>query len=423
VAQRRVDTSLTAMARSTSEHNEQQVLAARALENERRVTVVRVVTLAMMVVSQGVIGNLTGDAGQPSVLRLGALAVYMLFAVGAVYSVRHSPVSVTRATWLPLLGTTFDVSFVIAMDWADRLESHVKIEQTAAMLALIISYSILRYGAASLFYGTALSIVAYAIAAAGAGTFTWPAFTFVSFAFVALALLLWSTRRAVRLAFVDLKRRDALSRLVPPKVVDEILAGREDALLRPARRDVSVLFSDVRDFTTYSESREPEDVLRFLDDYFGRMTQIVQGHDGSVNKFLGDGLLALWGAPEPMDDHPMRAVKAALDMQKVMIELNERRVADGEAPLAIGIGVHTGTVAVGMLGGVQSEYSVIGDAVNLASRIEGLTKAHGAGILVSEATWSRLGDRFAGERVGEVPVKGRKAPVVIYSITGPRPRA
>lgn len=419
----RVDTSLTAIARASSEHNEQQVLAARALENERRVTVVRVVALLMMGLSQGGIGALTGERNEDGVWRLVAIVVYAAYALGALYGVRRSGPSIARARWMPLIGTTFDAGFVLAMVVCDRLYANSAVEQSVVLLALIISFSILRYGEASLWYATVLAIAVLAAAMAGAGTFTWPSFTFVSFVYVAIALLLWTTRRAVRIAFVDLERRGVLSRFVPPKVVDEILAGRGDTLV-PSRRDVSVLFSDVRDFTTYSESREPEDVLRFLDDYFGRMTQVVQGHDGSVNKFLGDGLLALWGAPTPLDDHPVRAVKAALDMQTVMVELNERRVAGGEMPLHMGIGVHSGEVAAGMLGsGNQSEYSVIGDAVNLASRIEGLTKTHGAGILVSEATWARLGGRFAGERVGEVPVKGRKAAVVLYSITGAIPAA
>jgi adenylate cyclase len=188
--------------------------------------------------------------------------------------------------------------------------------------------------------------------------------------------------------------------------------------LRPTRREVTVLFVDIRDFTTYSESRAPEEVLHFLDDYFGRMTQLVQGHDGSVNKFIGDGLMALWGAPEALADHAVHAVKAALDMHKVMAEINEHRATAGEAPLRIGVGVHTGPVAAGMLGSTsQAEYSVIGDTVNLASRIEGLTKEYGSGVLVSEATWNLLRGRFPGERVGEVTVKGRRAPVVIYALT------
>jgi adenylate cyclase len=419
-------TSLTAIARAMAEHNEQQVLVARGLENERRVTLVRVVALLLGALSQAIIGGLSGEEGygeERSSLRAIVLLAYAIFTFGAFYRVRRTTGNVVRARWIPILSTTMDVGFVLAMDWADHVNGHAELEGTCAMLALIISYSILRYSTTSLWYSTALAIVAFTTSMYWSGELSWPRWTFVAFVYVALSLLLYSTRIAVRRAFVDLKRRETLSKLVPAKVVDEILAGREDAL-KPARRDVTVLFSDVRDFTTYSEAREPEQVLDFLDDYFGRMTQVVQGHDGSVNKFIGDGLLALWGAPGALEDHAWRAVKAALDMQKVMEEINAHREARGEARLAIGIGIHTGSVAAGMLGsGGQSEYSVIGDAVNLASRIEGLTKEAGRPLLVSEATWARVGERCTGERIGEFAVKGRKAPVVVYALTATVPKS
>src|SRR5439155_19078528 len=107
---------------------------------------------------------------------------------------------------------------------------------------------------------------------------------------------------------------------------------------------------------------------------FGRMSQIVKGHDGVVGKFMGDGLLACWGVPDALDDHAVRAVRAARDMRRALRELNNYRETQGLGPLKIGIGIHTGVVAAGMLGGnLQAEYTVIGDAVNVASRVEGLT--------------------------------------------------
>lgn len=414
----RRETSLTTLARANAEYNEQQVLATRGLENERRVSTVRLFMLGLMGLSQGLIGGLSGEADHVhDALRPVVIAVYATFAILTYRIVRRADNNLTRARVMPMLATVIDVGFVLTMDWIDLRHEGIELEGTATILALIISYSLLRYSGDSLVFGTTLAIAAFTTAALWAGDFGWSRWSFVVFGFTALATLLWQTRVAVRRAFVDLKRRESLSRLVAPKVVDEILAGREDSL-RPTRREVTILFADIRDFTSYSEARAPEEVLRFLDDYFGRMTQLVQGHEGSVNKFIGDGLMALWGAPEPLADHAVHAVKAALDMHKVMAEINGYREAAGEPPLRIGVGVHTGEVAAGMLGSSsQAEYSVIGDAVNLASRIEGLTKEHGTGVLVSEATWERLGGRFAGTRVGEVLVKGRRAPVVIYALT------
>jgi adenylate cyclase len=392
------------------------VFVARALENERRVTAVRLAALALMGLSQDVIAGLSGEAAEEDPVQGIAIAVYAVFAIAAFIGVRRVTESATVVRVMPFVAATFDVGFMLAMDITEAGYGAIHLEGTATMLALVISYSLLRYGIESLVYSTALAITAFTVAMWLADQFSWGRWSFVVFGFIASAILLGFTRVAVRRAFLDLQRRELLSRLVAPKVVDEILAGRESSL-RPTRREVTVLFADIRDFTTFSEAREPEEVLRFLDDYFGRMTQVVHGREGSVNKFLGDGLMALWGAPEPLADHAVHAVRAALDMQKVMREINERRVADGEPPLRIGIGVHTGFVAAGMLGGSgQSEYSVIGDAVNLASRIEGLTREYAAEILVSDATWQILGGQFAGERIGEVTVKGRRAGVVIHSL-------
>ncbi|MBK7829067.1 adenylate/guanylate cyclase domain-containing protein [Nannocystis sp.] len=414
----RRETRLTTLARASGEYNERQVLAARALESERRVTAVRLVALALMAVSQGLLREVIEGAPDHDPRRGIVVAIYAAFAISAFVAVRRFKTSPIKARLYPLMATTFDVGFVLTMTLIDLRHGEIELEGMVTFLGLVISYSLLRYGAESVVYSTVLAIVAFTTAMHAADAFSWSRWSFVVFGFTASATLLWYTRVAVRQAFVDLKRRESLSRLVAPKVVDAILAGRESGL-RPTRREVTLLFADIRDFTSYSESRAPEDVLRFLDDYFGRMTQVVQGHDGSVNKFLGDGLMALWGAPEARRDHAVHAVRAALDMQRVMREINEYREADGDPPLRIGIGVHTGEVAAGMLGSSsQSEYSVIGDAVNLASRIEGLTKQHGAAILVSEATWMLLGGGFVGERVGEVEVKGRRARVVIYTVTG-----
>lgn len=215
--------------------------------------------------------------------------------------------------------------------------------------------------------------------------------------------------------FVDVRRRDHLSRLLPSQVAERILAagGRP---LEPVQREVTILFSDLRDFTTLSQRMEPQRVLALLDDYFARMTGIVKTHEGMVNKLLGDGLMAVWGVPAEQPDHAVKAVRAALAMRRALAELNAA-ASDQQPKLRIGVGLHTGIVAAGMLGGPdQHEYTVIGDAVNLTSRIEGLTKKLGTDILVSEATWTQCQGAVAGERVGQEQVKGRDEPVVVYTV-------
>jgi adenylate cyclase len=220
--------------------------------------------------------------------------------------------------------------------------------------------------------------------------------------------------------FVDVRRRENLARFLPSQVVARVLESGGGALA-PVQREVTILFSDISDFTTLSESMPPAELLATLDGYFARMSDIVKGQAGMVNKFIGDGMLAVWGAPDVLPDHAARAVQAALEMRTALGELNATRGREGLVPLKIGIGIHTGEVAAGMLGGPdQHEYTVIGDAVNVASRLEGLTKKVGAELVVSEATWSACGDSFQGERVGAESVKGRGEPVVVYRVDGRR---
>jgi adenylate cyclase len=218
--------------------------------------------------------------------------------------------------------------------------------------------------------------------------------------------------------FLELRGLDNLTRFLPPQVASRIVKQGETSLM-PVQREVTILFSDIRDFTTLSETLPPQQVLKLLDDYFGHMTRIVMAREGMVNKFLGDGMLACWGVPERTDDHAEQAMRAALDMRAKLVELNAWREQQGEPPLRIGIGLHTGVVAAGMLGGTQQhEYTIIGDAVNVASRVEGLTKVLAVDILVSESTWKRGGGRFQGELMGEERVKGRQESVVLYALKG-----
>jgi len=157
-----------------------------------------------------------------------------------------------------------------------------------------------------------------------------------------------------------------------------------------------------------------------LDEHFGRMAQIVKGHDGVVGKFLGDGMLAFWGVPDRDAEHATKAVRAAIDMLRALEELNGQRAADGRPAIRIGVGIHTGPVAAGMVGGPdQSEYTVIGDVVNVASRIEGLTKSLGTAILVSETTWMSCGERFEGTRLAAEEIRGRREPVVLFAVARP----
>jgi class 3 adenylate cyclase len=209
---------------------------------------------------------------------------------------------------------------------------------------------------------------------------------------------------------------------VSPAVMNEMLAGGLSPGVSGQLADVCILFSDIRGFTTLSERLPPRVVTALLQRYFDRMVKAVHRHDGTVDKFIGDGMMVLFGAPRKSADPCGDAVQCALAMMTELDDLNGEFEREGLPTLTIGIGVNFGSVTVGNIGSSERHnYSAIGDAVNVAARLEGLTKDLGRKILVTEAVAQRLGDRFRFESLGTHGVKGH-SPVEIWGIRTTSPR-
>jgi adenylate cyclase len=206
---------------------------------------------------------------------------------------------------------------------------------------------------------------------------------------------------------------------VPTDLVRALLASGQEATLQGETRELTVYFSDIADFTTMAEAMSPDELVRHLSGYFDEMTGIVAAHGGTVDKFIGDAIMAFWGAPVASPDHAARACEAAIRCQRRLAEL--RSAAGGSGPAAIHsrIGIATGEALVGNIGSrARFNYTVMGDTVNLASRLEGLGKVYGTAMLVSEATYRAAAGRVIGRPVDVVRVKGKRRGVRVYELLG-----
>lgn len=215
------------------------------------------------------------------------------------------------------------------------------------------------------------------------------------------------------------KFRDVLNKAVSKEIAEELLkTGKIE--LGGEERNVTVLFSDIRSFTTLSESLSPQELISQLNDYFKRMGKPIDSGKGVIDKYIGDAIMALWGAPISSEDDPVRAQRAALGMLRELESLNAEREVKKLPPLRIGIGLHLGPAIAGNLGSEsRASYTVIGDAVNLASRVEGLTKHYGVEIIVTGAVRNASpGGRFLYRPLDLVRVKGKKNPVEVFELMG-----
>ncbi len=211
--------------------------------------------------------------------------------------------------------------------------------------------------------------------------------------------------------------RTTFGRYVSPQILDHILAHPERVELGGERRDLTILFSDIRGFTSISEASEPEQVVDMLNEYLTRMVEILLDHGGTLDKFIGDAVMGFWNAPAADPDHPRHAVACAIEMIRETARIRERWTGEGKAALRIGIGINTGEAVVGNIGAEKVfGYTVIGDAVNLASRLEGKNKDYGTEIIISEFTLERIGDAFETVYLDEVKVKGKEKAVKIYEV-------
>lgn len=222
------------------------------------------------------------------------------------------------------------------------------------------------------------------------------------------------------------KLKGALGKFVNPEIAEKAMKG--EIKLGGERKTATIFFSDIRSFTAISEQLEPEEVVEFLNDYMTIMVRIIGEHQGIVDKFIGDAIMAVWGVPESKGNDALNAVNATIEMRKALLEFNKGRGSVKKPLIKIGCGLNTGPVLAGQIGSEDRlDYTVIGDAVNLASRVESLNKPFGTDILISQDTYNIVKGEFDCEPMQKIKVKGKSQPQQIYAvlrrksdITGPK---
>lgn len=225
--------------------------------------------------------------------------------------------------------------------------------------------------------------------------------------------------------FFESRQRRQMAQLfgqyVPPRLVEQLADNPDVASMEGENREMTVLFSDVRNFTTISEGLPPHELARLMNAYLSQMTEAIQDSHGTIDKYIGDAVMAFWGAPLPSRHHALEAVKGALTMQATMHELRRIFAARQWPELHIGIGISTGVMTVGNMGSAfRRAYTVLGDAVNLGARLESLTKQYGAGILVAQRTVEATDQWIEYRELDRVQVKGKAQAVAIFEPLGRR---
>ena len=282
----------------------------------------------------------------------------------------------------------------------------------SALTAMLLRQQILRIGIYVLLIGGAYGAGAFLYLQAG----IWFEPAFIMLGVVLTALLAETTLLSSSKAHTE-KLRTAFSTYLPPAIVNKIVDAPDKLNLGGEKKEITVLFSDIRGFTSMSEAVTAEQLAQILALYFQPMTEAIFDQEGTLDKYIGDAIMALFNAPLDQPDHALAACRAAIAMQYAQIRVNEMLAKDGRPTIRTGIGVNTGPAVVGNLGSsIRFNYTAIGDAVNLASRLESSTKKMGCDILIGETTYALVKDALPCKALGEITVAGKELPQTIYEL-------
>ncbi|HUX22241.1 MAG TPA: adenylate/guanylate cyclase domain-containing protein [Spirochaetia bacterium] len=402
------------------EHRIVSTLNERQMAVEHQINFVRMGLIGIAVVldaitaaSQHLVTNeyMAFDAG---VILLSAayLTVVHLFSRGRSYH-----------WWLKYLSITLDFALVMAYvnemrlpNFAAKVSIETTVSLTTIIIIVLVMLSAVRLSRAAVLYGAVVGTLLVSVVTLGFSHNAVSRIWLPAFVLIAGAITYWisaNTRHVVR----DLLRRERLHRFLPKELVKIVEDSDLEVTLGGRATRVTVLFSDIRNFTRFSESRSPQEVVGILNEYFTVMSGAVHRNGGMIDKYIGDAVMAIFGAPMEREDDAGRAVAAAGEMIRELQELNERWKLWGREPIAIGIALHTGVAVAGNIGAPdRMDYTVIGDTVNLTARLEELNKKYGTHFLMSEDTYREVSGQVQADFVAETDIRGREKPVKIYTL-------
>jgi adenylate cyclase len=395
---------------------------------EVRFAYVRVVALA------AILGLNTASIRWPWLLGLDRLPPIVALTDAAMLVVASAILFLLRRGWYPpgitALLPAVDATFIFCaygslLATGELALFGVGMEDVAVYSALVALSGGLRLWPISAAFSTAFALLAFVALTMASGASVSP-HTLIAIAIAGLFGYRLTT--IVRTSLDGEVSRTIFRRFLPEHLVEQARRDPLGAIGEPRILDATVLFTDLRNFTGLVESMPPSEVLDHLNEVQGLLADIVSKHGGTVDKFMGDGMLAVFGAPRHVDDHAQLGIAAATEIISSIAALNRERRGRGEPAADIGLGLHTGRVIAGCVGsGAHLEFTVLGDAVNATSRLERLTKEMGVTALVSEETVRRASGEARGvrdyilgrlTRRGEVSIRGRIAPLSVYSLEG-----
>ncbi|MBK8397153.1 MAG: adenylate/guanylate cyclase domain-containing protein [Leptospiraceae bacterium] len=398
------------------------ILKERESKNEKSVALIRLLFVAITIVSDltAYFGIISLNAVQPDNTTILLDFFFLIFSVSVCLFVFTKGYS----SYLKYFTITCDyliISMMLAFDPTVSKEGEFFIMAQVFASVYIFFINLLRYSKAGTIYSAALALIMFAVMNYWFNVNHKYMILPMSIALLMMLYLGYSLTMSSVKMMIEANTKKMMERYLPPELVGELY--KTNVSLEPGGNNqvVTILFSDIRSFTTISESMSPQAVVQLLNDYLSTMTDIIFANRGTIDKFIGDAIMTIFGAPVKKDDDAFRAVNTALEMMKAMKAFNEKYAHLGRK-LEIGIGIHTGEVIVGNIGSDKRlDYTVIGDNVNLSSRIEGLTKQYKCPILISEATFkelskSGLDNSFCIREVDDVIVKGKTISIKIYEV-------